>query len=286
MSHHCSHEISSFLLSIPKATQHFWCQAAYAGRCIPLPAQPICGCNNCKMRSTLRNSHKAMLFMSHSWGKHPWVMTTSVGPALTTKLLKLCWLTSQENPRERPKRACYLRGGGDRGGSDTGSGDINLHLHLTAKNFYIEKKIKKERKSVAFTLVEKSYASSSLQRGLDGPHSFLFMNTVGRMNKTTQANVQQFDSRKWSTNVWNTNIYIQSSRCLHLLLFCCCSVWSCITGVKSLTSTHSIIKSNLVFFFIRWTKVYNTNRKQNMSTSFNFTAFTERNKCRDQLETW
>lgn len=68
-------------------------------------------------------------------------MTTSVGAALTTKLLKLCWLTSQENPRERPKRACYFRGGGDRGGSD--SSDINLHLDLRAKNFYIKKKKKR-----------------------------------------------------------------------------------------------------------------------------------------------
>lgn len=118
-------------------------------------------------------------------------MTTSVGPALTTKLLKLCWLTSQENPRE----GMLFRGGGDRGRSDTGHRDINLHLSLTAKKFNI-------KKTVAFTLVEKSYASgSSLQRGLDGPHSFPFTKTVGRMNKTTQANVQQSDSRKRSTSV-------------------------------------------------------------------------------------
>lgn len=83
-------------------------------------------------------------------------MTTSVGPALTTKLLKLCWLTSQENPRERPERACYFRGGGDRGGSDTGSADIDLHMCSlrVKKMFYIQK-------NMAFTLVEKSYASSS-----------------------------------------------------------------------------------------------------------------------------
>lgn len=81
-------------------------------------------------------------------------MTTSVGPALTTKLLKLCWLTSQENPRERPERACYLRGGGDRGGSDTGSAEIDLHMcSLRVKKNVLQK-------NMAFTLVEKSYASS------------------------------------------------------------------------------------------------------------------------------
>lgn len=145
---------------------HFWCQAEYARCRIQVSTQPICGCNNCKMSSTLRNSHKAMRFMSHRWGKHPWVMTTSVGPALTTKLLKLCWLTSQENPR---KRACYLRCGGDRGGSDTGSRDINLHLN--SQNFLHFKK--KKKKKVAFTLMEKSYAIKQFSSERTGWSAFL-----------------------------------------------------------------------------------------------------------------
>lgn len=209
---------------------HFWCQGAHARHRIQFSTQPICGCNNCKMTSTLRNSHQAMRFMGHGWGKHPWVMTTSVGPALTTKLLKLCRLTSQENPRKRPKRACYLRGGGDRGKSDTGSRDINLHLNLTNKNFYI-KKCKKR----GFHLSGKELRKQQFSSERTGWSAFLPFHEdcwTDERNNTSKCTAISVQKEKYQCVKY---LY------LHLIL-------------QMLVLSHG--------FYIIWTKMYYTHRKK------------------------
>lgn len=85
---------------------HMRREASTQTRRVPFSTQPICGCNNCKMRTTSRDSHKEMCFTSLSWRKHPRVMTTSVRPATTTKLIKRRRLTSQHNPHKWWETTC------------------------------------------------------------------------------------------------------------------------------------------------------------------------------------
>lgn len=84
--------------------------------------------------------------MSLSWRKHPRVMTTSVSPAMTTKLIKLRWLTSQENPHKwsvEDLLAYNLKGGGEGAESrerlDTPTAEVYPHTPLM---FYGKKEIK------------------------------------------------------------------------------------------------------------------------------------------------
>lgn len=119
------------------------------------------------MSPTSRDSHKAMCFMSLSWRKHPRVMTTSVSPATTTKLIKLRWLTSQKNPHKWSERSdgiqvwMVVRRGQQRLVTPTPTQPYLLIPVL----FYCKRNLREKKKS-------------KLMWALDNPHSFHFRSVI------------------------------------------------------------------------------------------------------------
>lgn len=122
------------------------------------------------MSPTSRDSHKAMCFMSLSWRKHPRVMTTSVSPATTTKLIKLRWLTSQKNPHkwsERSWRDSSLNGGKERAAHAQRlvTPTPTQPYLLIPVLFYCKRNLREKKKS-------------KLMWALDNPHSFHFRSVI------------------------------------------------------------------------------------------------------------
>lgn len=89
------------------------------------------------MRSTIRNSHKAVLFYEPQLGETPLSDDNKCWSSFDHKTIKAMLVDITGKPSRAAQEGMLFKGReGTGGGSDTGSRDINLHLHLTAKNLH------------------------------------------------------------------------------------------------------------------------------------------------------
>lgn len=129
---------------------------------------------------------KATCFMSHSWRKHPRVMT-SVSPAMTTKLIKLRQLTSQENPRKWSRRTRYARGGGEgAGGRERWVTPAAEMYPPTSLKFWCQKERNKKSKFPACK-VEMNYVSRIKVSSVRTGRSTFFPFNEDGMKETQQT---------------------------------------------------------------------------------------------------
>ena len=100
------------LMNIPVATKQSVTATTMRHRLwtqhrVSFSARPICGCHNCKVSPTSRDSHKATCFISVSWRKHPRVMTTSVSLSYSRKTNKARLANVTKNPHKSSTRTCW-----------------------------------------------------------------------------------------------------------------------------------------------------------------------------------